>query len=217
MNTETAALFPDTFEESELGLIPRGWGVGTLGDIAANPRRSIQPEEVPTDTFYVGLEHIPQQSLALSEWGFAKDVNSNKYSFEEGEILFGKLRPYFHKVVFAPMSGICSTDILVITPNHDFLYGFAVMHLSSVAVIEYATRVSTGTRMPRANWKNLSQYPIVLPSVELLEAFNCTLLPIFEQIQNNVYQSRTLAETRDALLPHLVSGELRVGELEDIP
>jgi len=214
IDTETADLFPDSFEDSELGMIPSGWRVGTLGEIAENPRRGIQPEDLPENTLYVGLEHIPRESLALSEWGLAEDVNSNKYQFNDGEILFGKLRPYFHKVVVAPIDGICSTDILVISSIEDIFYGLAVMYLSSTSVIEYATRISTGTRMPRANWKNLSQYPIVLPSYELLEIYNATIFPILDQICQSVHQSRTLAETRDALLPKLVSGELRVGELE---
>jgi type I restriction enzyme, S subunit len=217
MDAETAALFPDSFEESELGLIPSGWGVGTLGDIAANPRRSVQPEAMPMDTLYVGLEHIPRQSLALPEWGTIEGINSNKYQFDRGDILFGKLRPYFHKVVFAPIEGICSTDILVVISQDEAFYGFSLMHLSSEPVVEYATRVSTGTRMPRANWDNLSRYPVVVPSYDLLEIFNTFALPMFEQIQRNVHESRTLAETRDALLPRLVSGEVRVGELEDIP
>jgi type I restriction enzyme, S subunit len=213
MDAATAALFPDRFEDSELGPIPAGWECGTLGDIADNPRRSVLPEEVPADTLYVGLEHIPQQSLALPAWGTVDDINSNKYQFEEGEILFGKLRPYFHKVVFAPISGICSTDILVITPNESVFHSLALLHLSSTPVIEYATRVSTGTRMPRANWKNLAQYPVVVPPCELLEIFNAIVFPMLIQIRENVHQSRTLAETRDALLPKLVSGEIRVGEV----
>lgn len=213
MDADTAALFPDSFEDSELGPIPSGWRVGTLGDIADNPRRSVQPKEVPSDTLYVGLEHIPRQSLALPEWGAVEDINSNKYQFKEGEILFGKLRPYFHKVVFAPISGICSTDILVIAPKDNGFYGLVIMHLSSEAVIEYATRVSTGTRMPRANWDSLSKYPIVLPSCELLKAFNSICFPGLNEIQVNVHQSRTLAQTRDALLPKLVSGEIRVGDI----
>lgn len=215
MDAETAALFPDSFEESELGLIPRGWRVGTLGDVAENPRRSIQPEELPIDTLYVGLEHIPRQSLALGDWGTVEDINSNKYQFEEGDILFGKLRPYFHKVVSAPIGGVCSTDILVIVPQDEVFYGFSLMHLSSEAVVEYATRVSTGTRMPRANWDNLSKYPVIVPPCELLEVFNSIVFPMLNEIMGNIHQSRTLAETRDALLPKLVSGEVRVGEIAD--
>lgn len=214
MDAETAALFPDSFEDSALGLIPCGWRVGTLGDIAENPRRGIQPENMPLDTYYVGLEHMPRQSIALQEWGFVDDVNSNKYSFKENEILFGKLRPYFHKVVFAPLDGICSTDILAIAPYERLFYGLLLMYLSSEAVIEYATRVSTGTRMPRTNWDSLSQYPIILPDHEIIKIYNEAFFSIQERIKNNIFESRTMAETRDALLPRLVSGELRVGHVE---
>ena len=123
MVAETAALFPDGFEDSEMGEIPRGWKVRKLGDVAVNLRRPANPLEVEAHIPYIGLEHMPRKNIALSEWGFAKDVTSNKSVFKKGEILFGKLRPYFHKVGIAPTDGVCSTDILVITPKHAEWFG----------------------------------------------------------------------------------------------
>ncbi len=117
MDAETAALFPDGFEDSMLGEIPRGWDVGKIADITDNLRLSVQPEEIKPTTPYIGLEHMPRKSIALSEWDYADKVASNKYRFLEGNILFGKLRPYFHKVGIAIQHGVCSTDILVIMAN----------------------------------------------------------------------------------------------------
>src|SRR5690606_38318560 len=128
------------------------WEVGNLGDIAENIRRSVQPSEIEPDTPYIGLEHMPRKSIALSEWDTASDVMSNKYQFKQDEFLFGKLRPYFHKVGVAPLDGVSSTDILVVAPKEDDYYGVVLGHISSVDLINHTTAASTGTKMPRTNW-----------------------------------------------------------------
>ena len=216
MDTATADLFPDEFEESSLGLIPKGWRVGTLGDIAENPRRGVKPENITPNTPYIGLEHMPKRSISLSDWGSVEDINSNKYQFYQGEILFGKLRPYFHKVGVAALDGICSTDILVITPKLQEWFSFVLSIVSSDDFINYTNITSTGTRMPRTNWNDMSKYEIIIPSIEIVKTFNYQLVPFVNKIKSHIFESHTLATIRDTLLPKLMSGEIRVKEAEKI-
>ena len=117
MDEATAALFPDSFEESALGLVPIGWRVGTLGDVSLNPRQGAKPENIPPEMPYFGLEHMPRRSIALASASTAVGLESGKFWFERDDVLFGKLRPYFHKVGLAPTRGVCSTDILVVRPK----------------------------------------------------------------------------------------------------
>jgi type I restriction enzyme, S subunit len=212
MDAATAALFPNSFEETELGLVPRGWRVGTIGDIAQNSRRGADPNNLSADTPYIGLEHMPQRSIALSEWGKSGAVTSGKFHFEQWDILFGKLRPYFHKVGIAPSAGICSTDILVITEKEQHWFGLVLGHLSSTTFVDYASAVSTGTRMPRTNWSDMACFPIPIPNDDLALRLTEIVKPLIELIISNIYESRTLAELRDTLLPKLMSGQLRVPE-----
>jgi type I restriction enzyme S subunit len=214
MDTATADLFPDSFEESALGLIPKGWRVGTVGDITENLRRSVKPDNITPDTPYIGLEHMPRRNITLSEWGAADDINSNKYEFYQGEILFGKLRPYFHKVGVAPLNGICSTDILVINSKSSGWFSFDLSTISTDDFINYTDIISTGTRMPRTNWKDMSMYEIVIPPFKIAQALNQNVLRFVNKIHSNVFESRTLANIRDTLLPKLMSGEIRVKEAE---
>ena len=100
-----ARLFPGSFEDSELGEMPAGWCIATLGDVAVSPRRPVKPSEFHPATTYIGLEHMPRKSIALAEWGNAASLESGKAAFRRGEILFGKLRPYFHKGA-APFKGV---------------------------------------------------------------------------------------------------------------
>src|SRR3990172_8436080 len=74
-----ADLFPDRFEDSELGEMPAGWEVGTLSDVADHPRRGVRPEGIGASTPYIGLEHMPKRCIALSDWGVADDLESNKF------------------------------------------------------------------------------------------------------------------------------------------
>ena len=117
--------------KSEVGLIPEGWVVKKLGDIAQETRRSVNPNEIDPKTPYIGLEHIPRKSIALSEWGTADEVQSTKLVFRKGEILFGKIRPYFHKVGVAPLDGVCSTDTIVILPKAPRYFAIVLAYVSS--------------------------------------------------------------------------------------
>ncbi|RPJ62901.1 MAG: restriction endonuclease subunit S, partial [Dehalococcoidia bacterium] len=90
------------------------WKKGKLENIADNIRQGVSVKNLQDYDHYVGLEHIERQHFALYHWGNVADISSNKSVFQKGDILFGKLRAYFHKVCFTPIEGICSTDILVI-------------------------------------------------------------------------------------------------------
>jgi type I restriction enzyme, S subunit len=207
---EIADLFPNRFEDSELGEIPLGWRIGTLGEVAIHPRRSVRPTEIDPTTPYIALEHMPRRCIALSEWGIADGLESNKFGFKRGEILFGKLRPYFHKVGIAPIDGVCSTDIVVLAPQKDKWRGFILCHVSSTAFVEYTNAGSTGTKMPRTSWTEMTRYSIVFPPDAVAESFTEQIRPGVERILALVQESRTLAALRDTLLPRLMSGEIRI-------
>ena len=199
-------LFPDRLVDSELGEVPEGWGVKRLGDVARQRRTSVKLEQIDPEKPYIALEHMPMRCIALSEWGKAEGLASGKHRFEKGDILFGKLRPYFHKVGIAPLAGVCSTDIVVMTPIIEDWFGFVMGHTSSEEFVEYTDSVSTGTKMPRTNWGDMASYPVVLPNIEVARVFSGLLEPLTEEILSRIHESRALAEQRDALLPRLVSG-----------
>ena len=202
------AVFKAWFVENEEA---KGWEAGQFSDIAQNIRRGINPTDVPPEMPYIGLEHMPRRNIALSEWGRTGDVTSNKFKFKKGEILFGKLRPYFHKVGIAPIDGVCSTDLLVVTPKQPEYFGLVLGHISSVDFVNFVDAASEGTKMPRTNWETMARYPIALPDKKFAAEYTAIVRLMVEKIQHNIEESRTLAALRDALLPRLMSGEVRVG------
>ena len=213
---DIAALFPGRLVDSELGKVPEGWTVGTLGDIALSPRRGVDPVRVAVDTPYIGLEHMPRKSVALTDWGRAESVSSNKSAFESGDILFGKLRPYFHKVGIAPVNGVCSTDIVVLHARTPGWSAFTLVCVSSPDFVGYASQTATGTKMPRTSWLTMSGYELCQPTDAIATEFHRVVSPLLERIVANVHESRTLGLVRDMLLPKLVSGELRMNAAEPV-
>jgi type I restriction enzyme S subunit len=190
----------------------KDWEEGTLSDVSDNIRQSVQAKDIQATTKYIGLEHIDRRIIALKQYGVGEDVSSNKYAFEKNDILFGKLRPYFHKVCFSPFSGICSTDILVIRPKSPDYFALCLFAYFQNDVVEYANLGSGGTRMPRTDWETLKQYPISLPDKNILLKFNAIVLPSINKITENLAQIHTLEKLRDNLLPKLMSGEIRIND-----
>lgn len=205
-------LFPDSFQDSSIGAIPVGWHCGAVSDVAVHPRRCVRPAEIVQGTPYIALEHMPRRCIALSEWDAGEAVESNKYRFEKGDILFGKLRPYFHKVGVAPVDGVCSTDIVVVAPREPEWFGFVLGHLSSDAFVERVDAQSSGTKMPRTKWSDMGSYPVVIPADGVAMAFTSQIRPAIDRILSSIHESRALGALRDTLLPKLISGEMRVGD-----
>ena len=199
--------------DSPLGPIPEGWDAVTVGEIAGEVRRGIEPGDVDPQTPYVGLRHLPRKSVALSDWDVADNAGSTKLAFCAGEILFGKIRPYLHKVSVAPVDGICSTDTIVIKPKVPEWFSLVLATVSSEHFIEYATQTSQGTKMPRANWKVLAKYDVALPPLAVLSPFNDIVEDTVGLLRNIVLRGRILRVTRDLLLPRLISGEIDVSDL----
>ena len=191
--------------------VPEGWERKTLGGLCEEIRESVSPDLVEPDTPYIGLEHIPRRSIALNEWGTADQVTSSKHRFREGEILFGKIRPYFHKVGIAFVDGVASSDAIVIRPFRDELRVFVLMTVSSDGFVAVtAQTMKEGSKMPRADWKQMQQYVVPLPPEGVLVVFNSIIDPILQQLKTLSFENRNLSKARDILLPRLMSGEVVV-------
>ena len=207
---DIADLFPDRLADSEMGEIPEGWQVVSLGDVAALRRKGVDPASEASDTPYIGLADMPRGSIALPEWGETGSVSSRKSVFKAGDILFGKLRPYFHKVGIAPVDGLCSTDIVVLGARQPKWSALVLACVSSSAFVAHTSQTATGTKMPRTSWKAMSRYELCRPTDAIASEFQRIISPLFLRIVANIHESRTLAALRDTLLPQLISGALRV-------
>lgn len=187
-----------------------------VDEVATSPRLNVDPSSVGSDSLYVGLEHVPRRHMWLNDAGMPTDVSSGKTRFAGRDVLFGKLRPYFHKVVSAPRDGICSTDILVVRAKSPGLSGVLLMALASDSTVEKVVAASEGTRMPRTSWRDLAAVEIKWPAAPIAAKIANQLDSLRDSAVAVLAENRTLAATRDALLPQLMSGRLRVRDAENI-
>jgi len=191
--------------------VPEGWIPKTLGDLCFEVREIVNPTELEPDTPYIGLEHIPRRSITLDSWGRADEVTSTKHKYITGDILFGKIRPYFHKVGIAFTDGVASSDAIVMRPMTENLRSLLLLTVSSDRFVAVASKTAReGSKMPRADWKLMKQYHSPLPPEGMLETFNGTIDPIVEQLKLLAFQNQKLKAARDLLLPRLMSGEIAV-------
>ncbi len=191
--------------------VPEGWERRTLDEFVHLIKSSIKPSDFAANDIHIGLEHIPRRSFTLANWEAARGLASAKWRFEEDDILFCKIRPYFHKVGFALRRGLASSDAMVWRVRDEVDWPIVLCATSSDHFVAVASKtVREGSKMPRADWQVLRRYRMLKPPSELLATFNRTVLALSTQCKALALQMRTLGEARELLAPRLMNGDVAV-------
>lgn len=191
--------------------VPEGWEPMALADCVEIVKDTADPKSLDPDTPYIGLEHLPRRSITLSEWETAEKVESGKFHFQEKDIIFGKIRPYFHKVGFTLSNGITSSDAIVMRSKNAAWWACVLMEVSSDRFVALASQtVKEGSKMPRANWDVLKKHVLVLPPEGLRQTFSQQIEAIAAQTKTLSLAIAQAAKARDLLLPKLMSGAIAV-------
>ncbi len=214
LDPATAALFPNEFEDSEFGPIPQGWEVGKVEDILSFSRNTIDPSKFPDELFaHYSLPACDEGRVPKLETGSA--IKSQKFLVPPDAILLSKLNPHIPRIWFPNITGedraICSTEFLVAQPKPDFSRDFLFcLFTSSPFASEYATLVTgtTGSHQ-RVKVENVLFMKTTIAPRALVQQFSVLTEPMFDRIVCNTRESLMLTAIRDALLPKLLSGELR--------
>jgi type I restriction enzyme S subunit len=213
MDAATAALFPDSMEESELGLIPKGWQARQLKSALVLHKSTIKAGAATESAPYVPIDQIGSRDIFLKNSMSGSEAKTSLVSFVKNEILFGAMRPYFHKVVLAPFDGTTRTTTFVLRAINPSYLAFSLLTVFQDSAVAYATNHSQGTTIPYAVWNNsFENYPLVFPSETVATAFNNLVLPLIEYGYSLVTENQKLVQIRDSLLPRLISGELQIPE-----
>jgi type I restriction enzyme S subunit len=218
MDSATAALFPDSFAESELGLVPRGWRVHTLADsFEINPTRKLSKGSI--------APYLDMASLATSghcvETPIQREMGSGS-KFRNGDTLLARITPCLEngKSAFVDFLaddqiGWGSTEFLVLRPKEPLPEYFGYLLCRHPLFREYAIQSMSGTSgRQRIQNDALGRYALALPDSKVALAFSGVVESIQESISTNHETAQTLAALRDTLLPHLISGQLRLPEAQ---
>ena len=164
---------------------------------------------------YIGLEHIEEGKLKLNGIGHSSSVASNKYRFREDNFLFGKLRPYFRKVVRPKISGICSTDIWVVGANNNVDLDFLFYLFASKEFVDLSYLGSSGTRMPRADWNYMKDtFWLVPEDITEQKAIAVVFGSLDDKIDLLQRQNQTLEALAHTLFQHWFDEEVE-GDWEE--
>ena len=174
------------------------WKEISLAEITEPIKDTYNPDG-SDDFVYIGLEHIEQETLRLNSVGISSDVTSNKFKFQPNDVLFGKLRPYFRKVVKPQFDGICSTDIWVFRAKKGFDQDFLFYFLANKEFVDTANSGESGSRMPRADWNHLKITNWNVPPLPEQTAIASILSSLDDKIDLLHRQNKTLEQLAETL------------------
>ena len=215
MDAATAALFPDEFEESPLGLIPKGWKVKSLDEIAIFLNGLALQKYLPSSEEYLRVIKITELRKGITEQsGKATiDIPSN-YIIEDGDILFSWSGSLVN-CIWCGGKGALNQHLFKVTSTKYpkwFYYQWVNYHLPEFQFIA----AGKATTMGHIQRHHLKEAKVIVPPLHFLSLVDKKISPLIDLIINNNLQSRALATIRDTLLPKLMSGEIRVKEAEKI-
>ena len=214
MDEATAALFPDKFEESELGLMPRGWRVKPLDEVANFLNGLALQKFPPTDDSWLPVIKIAQ--LRKGDTVGADRAGRNlkpDYIIQNGDVLFswsGSLEVE----VWCGGEGALNQHLFKVTSDRYpkwFYYLWTKHHLEYFRQIA-ASKATTMGHIQRAH---LTHAKVVVPPDAFVEAVGESFSPLLDRWIATALQAQTLATLRDTLLPRLISGQLRLPEVQD--
>lgn len=218
-----ADLFPDRFEDSELGGIPAGWEVSTLGDLSQKPQYGYTAS---AKSEAIGSKFLRITDINKQDWIDWASVpfceisaeDYEKYRIRDGDILIARIADPGHGVMIEEDADAVFASYLIRFSLEDMEYNRYIQYwLKSSAYWGLVTSRSAGTTRINLNAKVLGAFPVVLPDHAVASAFRETIDSLRSRVVDNVEQSRTLAALRNTLLPKLISGELRVPDTEWTP
>ncbi len=197
--------------ESELGEIPEGWRVGRLGDLVVNISDRFVENNSVVGLPYVPIDKIDAKSLALSIIASPDEAQSSLIKFQKDDILFGAMRPYFHKVAISPFEGLTRTTCFIFRAVKKEFFAYSAMAIFSSETVDFAASHAEGSTIPYAKWRGcMDKMPILFPNESSLIKFNELIYTLLKNIRDSYFENHNLQEVRDSLLPRLMNGRIRV-------
>ena len=216
MDDETAALFPDSFEESELGLIPKGWEVKSIGSVCetllgGTPSRTKDDYwngDIPwINSGKINDFRVLTASEFITKRGLDKSATKLLPSGTTVIAITGATLGQFSRLEIEACAnqsviGIIGSPLA----SNEFIY----MQIKNG--IQRLISAQTGGAQQHINKEDVNNFNIIYPNQALVSKFTSEVSAIFLQIGNLLKQSLTIVSIRDSLLPRLISGELLISE-----
>ena len=186
------------------------WEVKRLGEVALARKDRVDPRRSGPHEFCIELEHIGQGTGCLVGFTTTSELSSFKSIFQEGDILFGKLRAYLRKYWLANQQGVCSTEIWVLVAKRSVVTpGFLYQHVTLDRFIEVAS-TAYGTHMPRSDWNVVKNHEIQLPPIPEQTAIAAILSDMDAEIAELEAKLAKARQVKQGLMQELLTGRIRL-------
>jgi type I restriction enzyme, S subunit len=212
MDDETAALFPDSFEESELGMIPKGWRVCKVKDISTFNQNTLSKSHELEIINYIEISGVWKGVVKdATKYPRLEAPSRAKRIISHGDTILSSVRPdrgAFFLALHPSKEDIVSTGFVVFTPKvpWSFLYSF----LTRNEFLEELGRLADGGAYPSISGEIISDLSITIPDELVMNAFHEKTSRFFELMYSNNSENLELGLTRDLVLPKLISGQLEI-------
>ena len=184
------------------------WEEGKLGDICIYVTEKIDIGNVEIGD-YISTENMCSNKQGVVKASSVPETGKvTKYRIDD--ILLSNIRPYFKKIWLADKEGGCSADVLCIRSKNELYKFFTYYMIRQDDFFDYVMLGSKGCKMPRGDKSHIMNWPIMIPSKDVLLNFNIIVANEIEKIRSNNKQIQTLIQQRDSLLPKLMSGEVKI-------
>jgi len=215
-----ADLFPDSFAESGLGDMPEGWRLGVLGDVAEINAKTLSRADTLEAIDYIEISEVMRGEIGtIVRYDRGAEPSRARRQLRHGDSVLSTVRPdrgAHFLCLHPPTTLIASTGFAVLSPR-DGNWAFLYSAVSRRELGGELGRLADGGAYPAVRPQAISAVPIVIPkNSQVVIAFERLTAPLFERADRNRAKSRTFASLRDALLPKLISGELRVREVDRV-
>jgi len=213
--SDLAALFPSCLVDSEVGEIPAGWEVGRFRDVVEQLRDQVNPRSSPLAVFHhFSIPAFDEDQNPKAEYG--DSIKSQKWRVATDAILLSKLNPEIERVWMVEVHDIehavCSTEFLVLRARPPFGRGYVYCLARSPVFRQHIQGLVTGTSKShqRAPVDSILDLALVIPPPSVVGEFERRSAALLARILECRREARTLNDLRDALLPPLISGEVRL-------
>lgn len=214
MDEETAALFPVELVESELGLIPKGWEVGTLRQMAELNPEVWSTKKYPPELLYVDLANAKDNELAsLVSYKFDEAPSRARRVLRCGDTIIGTVRPgnRSYALIKNPLENLTgSTGFAVLRPKESKFTEYIFLAATQESSIEHFAHLADGAAYPAIRPDVVINLSCALPPSAVMISFHNITSPMLAKVAYGQKTIQALVELRDTLLPRLISGKLRV-------
>ena len=205
-NTTLEAMAETLFRQWFIEEAKEDWKEGQLGDVCLYVTEKIDISNVDVDT-YISTENMcPNKQGVVEASSIPENVKVTKYI--QDDILLSNIRPYFKKIWLADRNGACSNDVLCIRSKSEDLKYFTYYTIRQDDFFDYVMLGAKGCKMPRGDKQHIMNWPIIIPTNDVLRRFNTIVENGMAKIRNNNKQIQVLIQTRDSLIPKLMSNEI---------